>query len=264
MAKIGYWLMNIHISPRTIYMTRHGESLSNVSGKIGGDADLSKRGAEYAKQMSKYINDLKIPDIRVWTSWYKRTIETAGEIDAPQERWKALNEIDAGICEGLTYKEIQEKYPLDFAAREKSKLTYRYPMGESYKDLISRLEAVIMELERQGNVVIVGHQAVLRCLLCYFQDMSLEELPYVEVPLHTLMKLTFKAYGCEIELIPFDIEAVDTHRPRVDSAKNGNGTVNKREKELIDKLSDSTASALSLGVNDKVVPSVGSPKVILE
>lgn len=29
----------------------------------------------------------------------KRTIETAQSIQAPHERWKALNEIDAGICE---------------------------------------------------------------------------------------------------------------------------------------------------------------------
>ena len=29
-AKIGYWLMNVHIRPRTIYLTRHGESEFNV------------------------------------------------------------------------------------------------------------------------------------------------------------------------------------------------------------------------------------------
>ena len=32
-SRIVYWLMNIHITPRTIYLTRHGESQFNVSGK---------------------------------------------------------------------------------------------------------------------------------------------------------------------------------------------------------------------------------------
>ena len=32
-SRIVYWLMNIHITPRTIYLTRHGESMFNVSGK---------------------------------------------------------------------------------------------------------------------------------------------------------------------------------------------------------------------------------------
>lgn len=43
---------------------------------------------------------------------------------------------------------------------------------QSYEDLVARLEPVIMELERQENVLVVGHQAVLRCLLAYFLDKS--------------------------------------------------------------------------------------------
>ena len=65
-----------------------------------------------------------------------------------------------------------EKHPEDFAARDINKFQYRYPRGESYEDLVARLEPVIMELERQENVIVVGHQAVLRCLLAYFLDHS--------------------------------------------------------------------------------------------
>lgn len=70
----------------------------------------------------------------------------------------------------MTYQEIQTKFPEEFAARDQSKFSYRYPRGESYEDLVARLEPVIMELERQENVLVVGHQAVLRCLLAYFLD----------------------------------------------------------------------------------------------
>ena len=39
-----------------------------------------------------------------------------------------------------------------------NKLTYRYPRGESYSDLISRIEPIIFEIERSPNpVIIVGH-----------------------------------------------------------------------------------------------------------
>lgn len=64
---------------------------------------------------------------------------------------------------------------------------YRYPRGESYLDVIARLEPVIFEIERQKqDVVIVSHQAVLRCLYAYLQDLPLEECPYINVPLHTV------------------------------------------------------------------------------
>ena len=77
-------------------------------------------------------------------------------------RWKTLNEIDVGVCDGMTYKEVKEKYPEEFEARDKNKYSYRYPRGESYEDLVARLEPVIMELERQGSCLVVAHQAVLR------------------------------------------------------------------------------------------------------
>ncbi|XP_069683405.1 6-phosphofructo-2-kinase/fructose-2,6-bisphosphatase 1 isoform X2 [Periplaneta americana] len=213
-SRIVYYLMNIHITPRTIYLTRHGESDMNVAGRIGGDSDLSARGRQYAAALAAYIQQQDIAGLRVWTSWLRRTIQTVAGVPAPQERWKALNEIDAGICEEMTYEEIAEKYPEDFAARDQSKFTYRYPRGESYEDLVARLEPVIMELERQGNVLVVSHQAVLRCLLAYFLDKSADELPYLFVPLHTIIKLTPVAYGCKVEHIKLPIDCVDTHRPK--------------------------------------------------
>lgn len=47
----------------------------------------------------------------------------------------------------------------------------------------------------------------------YFSSTS-DELPYLEVPLHTIIKLTPVAYGCKVEHIRLPIEAVDTHRPK--------------------------------------------------
>lgn len=49
-----------------------------------------------------------------------------------------------GICEGMTYEDIQVKYPEEFAQRDADKYHYRYPNGESYQDLVARLEPVIM------------------------------------------------------------------------------------------------------------------------
>lgn len=45
-SRIVYYLMNTHITPRSIYLCRHGESELNVKGRIGGDSGLSLRGKE--------------------------------------------------------------------------------------------------------------------------------------------------------------------------------------------------------------------------
>ncbi|XP_052534367.1 6-phosphofructo-2-kinase/fructose-2,6-bisphosphatase 4 isoform X3 [Tympanuchus pallidicinctus] len=213
-SRIVYYLMNIHVTPRSIYLCRHGESELNLKGRIGGDPGLSVRGKEFAKSLAQFINEQNIKDLKVWTSQMKRTIQTAEALGVPYEQWKVLNEIDAGVCEEMTYEEIQENYPLEFALRDQDKYRYRYPKGESYEDLVQRLEPVIMELERQENVLVICHQAVMRCLLAYFLDKPAEQLPYLKCPLHTVLKLTPVAYGCKVESIFLNVEAVNTHRDK--------------------------------------------------
>ena len=78
-------------------------------------------------------------------------------------------------------------------ARSLNKYYYRYPRGESYKDVVERLEPLLVELEREDNLLVVAHQAVCRCLLSYFKtiphDQLPKELPYLEIPLHTVLKV---------------------------------------------------------------------------
>lgn len=92
-------------------MSQHGESEYNVLGKIGGDAVLSARGERYAQALASQINAMHISDLRVLTSRLRRTIATARGVMAPQEHVASLNELNAGVCEGLSYEEMQEQYP---------------------------------------------------------------------------------------------------------------------------------------------------------
>lgn len=41
-----------------------------------------------------------------------------------------------------------------------------------------------------------------------------DEMPYLKCPLHTVLKLTPVAYGCKVESIYLNVEAVNTHRDR--------------------------------------------------
>ena len=52
----------------------------------------------------------------------------------------------------MTYEEIEEQFPDEFKRRKVDKLAYRYPRGESYLDVIARLEPIIIEMERHKYV----------------------------------------------------------------------------------------------------------------
>ena len=112
--------------------------------------------------------------------------------------WNALDELHAGVFDGMTYEEIQAQAPEEFALRRDNKLSYRYPRGESYLDVIQRLEPIVQELERlRDPVLIVAHQGILRILYAYFQGMSRERSPYVSVPLHAIKTIHPHAYGLD-------------------------------------------------------------------
>lgn len=211
-SKIVSFLLNTHIMPRSVYLSRHGESEWNVTGQIGGDPPLTSRGRAYARKLAEFIkkefSGKPNQGLQVWTSQLQRTKQTAELIPALNLRWRALNEIDAGICEGLTYEGVAEEHPDVARDRKRDKLRFRYPGGESYVDVIHRLEPVILEIERQrGPVLIIGHNAVIRSIYAYLTGKSQHECPFIEVPLHTVFKLTTRAYGAQEQRFAMDIDS---------------------------------------------------------
>ena len=82
----------------------------------------------------------------------------------------------------------------------------------------------------------------MRCIMGYFLDKLPEDIPYIDVPLHTIFKLTPVAYGssmtkirknffsvlhvlfvgCETEKFKIPVKSVNTYRekPKVVSTKS--------------------------------------------
>jgi broad specificity phosphatase PhoE/predicted kinase len=188
--RLVFLLMQIQPTDRSIWLTRHGESMFNEHGRIGGDPPLTHKGEDYAKALADFLHRQSPQCAAVWTSTLQRTIQTSQHVGLTPRAFRALDEIDAGVCDGWTYLEIKEKMP--------DKFRYRYPRGESYADVIQRLEPVIVELERQREpVLLIAHQAVLRALYGYLMGKPQDECPHLEIPLHTLIELKPTEYGYE-------------------------------------------------------------------
>lgn len=246
-SQVVYYLLNFNLSPRQIWITRHGESKDNQLGRIGGDSEISENGRHYAKALTRFIdyqrhqweqlqqqknmlrhfpprpgdstppNPSYIPRDRprnfcVWSSMMRRSIQTVEEFNEDEydvKQMKMLDELHAGEMEGMTYEEIREKYPEEYAIRKKNKLFYRYPGpgGEGYLDVINRLRAVIIEVERMtDHVLIVTHRSVARVLLAYFRGLKRDEVADLDVPLGMLYMLEPKPYGVDFKAYRYNPE----------------------------------------------------------
>ncbi|XP_014555177.1 hypothetical protein COCVIDRAFT_17187 [Bipolaris victoriae FI3] len=245
-----YYLLNFNLAPRMIWITRHGESTDNVAGKIGGDSDLSPNGEKYAKAMTRFIaaqrkewavrqankkanshfppvpgdttppnpyysHELETHNFCVWTSMLKRSIQTGQyfcDEDFEVKQMRMLDELNAGIMEGLTYEEIRTKYADEYFRRRRDKLAYRYPGpgGEGYLDVINRIRPVIVELERMtDHCLLITHRSVARVLLAYFQGLKREDVADLDCPLGMLYQLEPKPYGVEFKAWRYNPETDD-------------------------------------------------------
>jgi len=306
-SRIAQFLTSVHPYKRTIYLTRHGESVYNVQKKLGGDSGLSPLGREYAPRLaefSEYVigrgskkfacftisskenkadklrnNLTRIPrggqtggifakgdwgagvqegmqlvriqrgygspfedapasieevvqmasspgplvlvfvddfgeeqevPARLWTSSLRRTKETAAHIRHPELKqpsgkvwtqmahgiYRSLDEVYAGEFEGLTYEEIKTLAPEEAKLRKVDKLGYRYPRGESYYDVIARLDLPLSQLESYREpTMIIGHQAVHRMVYAFLTGVKREHCTEIAIPLHTVIKLEFDGTG---------------------------------------------------------------------
>uniref|UniRef100_A0A8C5U318 6-phosphofructo-2-kinase/fructose-2,6-bisphosphatase 2 n=1 Tax=Malurus cyaneus samueli TaxID=2593467 RepID=A0A8C5U318_9PASS len=110
----------------------------------------------------------------------------------PNSDFPTPNSDFCGVCEEMTYAEIEAKYPEEFAMRDQEKYLLSYPGGEVSLNKINK-----------HRHLVISHQAVMRCLLAYFLDKSADELPYLRCPLHTILKLTPVAYGKKLLYLGF-------------------------------------------------------------
>ena len=79
----------------------------------------------------------------------------------------------------------------------------RYPGGESYHDLVTRLEPTLIEIEQQTSpVLIVSHLSTLQVLYSYFTGTSLADALNVSIPNHTVLQITPSTSMWKEEFIP--------------------------------------------------------------
>jgi len=69
-----------------------------------------------------------------------------------------------------------------------------------------------------------------------------EKSPWMEVALHTLRKLTPKAYGTEVERFKADIPAVSTWRPKGSTAKHHDSITEGMPEEVVGNIAKFAAA----------------------
>ena len=210
-----------------LILVRHGESIWNKQNKFTGwvDVPLSSNGIKEAIRSAKALGGLRI-DV-AFTSKLQRAQETLSIILANQKKvgiflheekkekkWsfhprllekdeipiysdKALNERYYGSLQGKNKDEVRKKFGEKQVFIWRRSYAIRPPMGESLRDVYKRVlpyfkKNIISELDKGKNVVISAHGNSLRAIIKYIENISDEEIPYVELPTGKPIIYTYK------------------------------------------------------------------------
>jgi len=175
-----------------IYLIRHGEVIGFETPSYNGHADvgLTERGVAQYHQLKERLVDAGIT--ACYSSDLSRCVTGAriicGELGIEPVLKAELRELDIGIWEGMTWREIVARYPDQWQARLDDLVNYRVPGGENLLDLAARALPTVRQIvdsHRGENVLMVGHGGMNRVVL----------LDAIGAPLSSLFNIE-QRYAC--------------------------------------------------------------------
>ena len=164
-------------------LVRHAETAEDTRGRCYGrlDVGLSVAGREQCARLTEVFRGEPLRS--VWASPAIRARETAEAIAAPHRLdvgvIEPLRELDFGELEGRAYDEIAVTDPDLYARWMTAPTTVRFPRGESYSDLQSRVDAgiaALLDRHDAGLAVVVTHGGVIRAVLRSVLDLPAERI----------------------------------------------------------------------------------------
>lgn len=122
-------------------------------------------------------------------------------IDNKVTQWKTLDEINGGLFEEFSYDYVKEKYPEIHDQRMNNKYVASWPGGETYRNMIARLENIYLELENSRRpIVIITHQAICRGLYAYLMNMNPEDCINIEIPSHNVFEFYYSEHKYHVKV----------------------------------------------------------------
>lgn len=196
-------------SPTRLYLVRHGQPRGHEEKRMYGhqDTELGDEGIAHLHRLGIRLKDEAITAI--YSSDLKRSYEGARILAqylrlTPQTPLRDLRERSFGAFEGLTWQEIEERFPGKIKEMMSDWIGYCAPGAESIKDLERRVVPTLKELLKKHKgkrIALVGHGGVNRVILLNALGMSLNRLFSFEQDYGCLNIIDYYPEGTVIRLL---------------------------------------------------------------
>ncbi len=165
-----------------LWLVRHGQTDWNTEFRIQGSIDkpLNATGIEQAQTLAQKLKDTHFDAI--YASPARRAYQTASaiaqQLGMPIRTDDRLKEISLGLWEGLTWQQVQERYPEMFAKRKADPVHFAPEGAETYGDLAVRMVQAANDIafaHPGERVLVVSHGMSLATLVSKAQGSALAD-----------------------------------------------------------------------------------------
>ncbi|MDQ0648152.1 broad specificity phosphatase PhoE [Microbacterium natoriense] len=156
--------------PERLFLARHGQTSWNLEHRLQGqlDSPLTPEGLRQAKVIAEHLagSDITV----VCTSPLGRALRTAAiiseRLDVELIEVEDLAEVHHGEMAGLTWEEIDVRYPEARADRAANRYGWGFPGGESYAQARARARRALSVCgwAASGVPLLVSHEMIGRML----------------------------------------------------------------------------------------------------
>ncbi|KAK7201157.1 6-phosphofructo-2-kinase/fructose-2,6-biphosphatase-1-like protein [Novymonas esmeraldas] len=195
-SRLAFMLHNLSQCPMNLYLTRAGEYVDMLSGRIGGNSRLTARGRAYSRAVFTFFQRELPPTtaLTVMTSCAKRCTQTVhyfaeesikrqttppatspppdGEpaLHCRVSYFPTLDDINHGDCEGQLLSDVLRTMPNTLQSMKADPYYTAWPNGECIHQVFnSRLEPHIHDIQASTTPVLVAsHLNLLQGLYSYF------------------------------------------------------------------------------------------------
>ena len=156
-----------------IYVVRHGDTEWNREEIFRGtkDVPLNEVGKKQAEKVGRFFIDKDI--VKIVSSPLTRARQTAEAIskvtNMPVQRLDEFTDMNFGIWEGHSLKEVKRVYPDEFGIWRHTPHKLRVTNGETLFQVRKRMEKGFEKvgLGERGNIVIVAHRVLCKLIVLH-------------------------------------------------------------------------------------------------
>jgi broad specificity phosphatase PhoE len=229
-SRMAFFLLNLHPIPYPVYVCSNGETEGQKRGHLGGTDRLTEAGEAFARNLHRFILERCGERLTIIHGTNPAVMNTMAPILADahiQEKLtiiplRTIDDVNYGGMHGLSLETCRSRHPVvskllfeeDPAplpeeckgkevisqlwrqpSRAYPRLNYcmQFPQGESYRQVMVRLESALMEIMRCPNAVLfVSAYVPAQGALAFLTDIRPELSPSLHLPLHEVVEVGIK------------------------------------------------------------------------